>query len=91
LKRYGPLAVTELRAWLADHYTLYRMWQAQPVLEWLTSEKPTREELRLIRATTVLEIIGTPQALQTLQALAGGDADALLTQEAKAALGRLSP
>jgi hypothetical protein len=37
----------------------------------------------------VLEQIGTPQARQLLQILAGGEADALPTKEAKAAVERL--
>jgi RNA polymerase sigma factor (sigma-70 family) len=44
---------------------------------------------RLSRAVEVLEYIATPGARQLLTELAGGDPQARLTKEAKAALGRL--
>jgi hypothetical protein len=47
------------------------------------------EDLRRVRAIGVLEAIGTPEARRVLTTLADGDPTALLTREAKAALGRL--
>jgi hypothetical protein len=50
----------------------------------------TRSELaRGVRAVAVLEDIGTQQARRLLMALAGGEPEARLTQEARAALKRL--
>jgi WD40 repeat protein len=50
----------------------------------------TPERLRGIRAVEALEQIGTPAACQLLKALARGEQEARLTQEAKASLGRLA-
>jgi hypothetical protein len=49
------------------------------------------DRLREARAVMVLEVRGTPEARQLLQRLAGGLPEARLTQEAKAALTRLTP
>jgi WD40 repeat protein len=46
------------------------------------------DRLRDFRAVEVLELIGTPQARQVLQALAGGAPDALVTTSAQAVLKR---
>jgi WD40 repeat protein len=46
--------------------------------------------LRAVRAVAVLEDVGTAEARRILDALAGGETEATLTREAKAALGRLS-
>jgi hypothetical protein len=48
------------------------------------------EDLQALRATVVLERIGSPEARQVLQALAGGAPEARLTREAKASLVRLA-
>jgi hypothetical protein len=47
------------------------------------------EHLRLVRGLEVLEFSGTPEAKQALQRLAQGAPGATLTEEAKAALGRM--
>jgi hypothetical protein len=48
------------------------------------------EWLRAIRAVAVLEHIGTPEAHELLQSLAGGTPESRLTREAKASLQRLA-
>ncbi|HEV3260521.1 MAG TPA: WD40 repeat domain-containing protein [Gemmataceae bacterium] len=48
------------------------------------------DHLREARAVRVLEHLASPQARRVLQALAKGTPDARLTQDAKAALGRLA-
>ena len=45
--------------------------------------------VRAVRAVTVLEHLGTPEAQQILQAIAGGEVDALPTMAAQEALKRL--
>jgi hypothetical protein len=50
---------------------------------------PSGEVLRHLRAVEVLERIGTPEARQVLQRLAGGLPTARLTREANAAIDRL--
>jgi hypothetical protein len=53
-------------------------------------ERPlSGESLREVRAVAVLERVGTSEAVGLLRELAGGDAAARLTDEAKASLGRL--
>jgi hypothetical protein len=47
------------------------------------------EWVRPLRAFEVLERIGSAEARQLLEKLASGDAEARLTREAKAAVGRL--
>jgi hypothetical protein len=51
---------------------------------------PPMTWVRAVRAIAILEFIGTPEAKQVLENLAGGEPDALPTQQAKAALERLS-
>jgi hypothetical protein len=55
----------------------------------LRSTEPAGERLRTLRALQVVELMGTPEARQFLEALAKGEADAWLTGEARAALQRL--
>jgi hypothetical protein len=59
------------------------------ILRKLTYAVPTAEELRAIRAVEAVERIGTAEAVRLLEAWASGAAGVRLTEEAKAALGRL--
>jgi WD40 repeat protein len=56
----------------------------------LDAAVPTPEQLRAIRATAVLERIGTAEARELLREWAAGAAGARLTHEAKASLERMS-
>ena len=51
----------------------------------------TSDDLRQLRAVDVLERIGTPGARGVLRSLAGGRADASLTEEARSSLRRMGP
>ncbi|HMC90680.1 MAG TPA: hypothetical protein VKI17_14080 [Gemmataceae bacterium] len=55
-----------------------------------TTEVPSGDSLRAMRAVEVLEHIGSPEAKQILEALAQGATEARLTQEARASLERLA-
>jgi hypothetical protein len=50
---------------------------------------PPAQWVRAVRTVTVLEHLGTPEAVQLLQAIAAGEADAMPTTAARAALDRL--
>jgi hypothetical protein len=54
-------------------------------------QRPSSEGLRQARAVQALERLGSPEARRLLRTLADGEADAFLTQEARAALARLRP
>jgi hypothetical protein len=56
-----------------------------------TTWSPSPEGLRRLRALEVLERAGTAKAREVLAIVAGGAPEARFTQEAKAALSRLSP
>jgi RNA polymerase sigma factor (sigma-70 family) len=56
----------------------------------LDGEALKAARLRALRATEALERDGGPAARELLQSLAKGDADAFLTRQAKASLGRLA-
>src|SRR5262249_49342398 len=51
---------------------------------------PSMYWVRAVRTIALLEHLGTPEAKQLLDNLASGEADALPTEQAKAALGRLN-
>jgi dipeptidyl aminopeptidase/acylaminoacyl peptidase len=63
----------------------------EKLLERLDSTTIPPEELLAIRAVEVLERVGSAEAKEVLRGLAKGHESARLTQEAKAALGRISP
>jgi WD40 repeat protein len=66
--------------------------EARRRLERLVDEQrtPSEDLLRGLRAVRVLELAGTGQAREVLRILGSGDADATVTQEAKASLRRLA-
>jgi RNA polymerase sigma factor (sigma-70 family) len=74
-----------LRKALSDRPSLEKRKRIERVLDRLE-----RERVTLGRVLEVLESAQTPESRQLLETLAAGDPDAWLTQEAKAALTRLS-
>jgi WD40 repeat protein len=85
LEGLGDAAVAALRQALEKPLEVKR--RADQLLEKLNQRVP--EELRALRAVDVLEQIGTPEARAMLRTLAGGAAEARLTQEVRASLQRL--
>jgi RNA polymerase sigma factor (sigma-70 family) len=91
LRELGEGAAPVLREALKDNPSPQRRRRVEAVLEALdTSGLLTGESLRGARAVQVLERIGSPEARQALERVAGGVESARLTQEAKAALERLA-
>ncbi len=89
LEQLVDAAAPALRKKLTERPTLEVRRRIQQILAKLEPSAST-ERLRVLRAIQVLEYIGTPEARKYLETLAGGLADARLTQEAKAALARLT-
>jgi RNA polymerase sigma factor (sigma-70 family) len=88
LEKLGLAAESALRQALAGSLSLEARKRAAAVLE--TLEKVHRpERFRAVRAIQVLELIGTPEARRVLAVLARGQPRAQLTEQARAALGRL--
>jgi hypothetical protein len=91
LLRAGSAAEMELRRTLQAKPTLETELRVQKLLNILPFQPPSPEEIRQSRAIVVLGRIGTEQARRHLETLAGGEPDALLTQEAQSCLRHLSP
>jgi HEAT repeat protein len=90
LRDLGDGAVPALREALEGNPSAQRRRRVEAVLEALdTSGLLAGEPLRGARAVQILERVGSPEARQALERLAGGVAPSRLTQEAKAALERL--
>jgi WD40 repeat protein len=89
LAKLGDLAEPALRQTLANNPSLELRRRVQTVLERLRGPVTQPRMLQSLRAVTVLEDIGTPQARLLLEELAKGAPEARLTREAKASLRRL--
>lgn len=91
LEKLGRLAEPALRKALTTKQpSLELRRRMDRLLEKLDAPTNSPDLLRSLRALEVLEQIGTPQARQIIEALAKGQADDELTQQAQAALERLS-
>jgi hypothetical protein len=90
LERLGEVAEPALRQAAEHPGSLEVRRRAENLLRKLEARGLTSEHLRGVRAVSVLERIGTPEARQVLTALAAGAPGARLTEEAKRALGRLA-
>jgi hypothetical protein len=89
LEELAELAQPALEQQLAAKPSLEMRKRLEALLSKLDGPVTRPEMLRGLRAVEVLERLGTPEALQVLQALAQGAPAAWLTQDAHAALRRL--
>jgi hypothetical protein len=90
LEAFGELAEPALRRGLGGKPSLECRRRLEVLLGKVESAVPSPAQLRVLRAAAVLEWIGTAQARQLLQALAKGAPETRQTQEARAALDRLT-
>jgi hypothetical protein len=90
LQKLGELAVPALRRALGKQPSLEARRRLETLLQRAESRALTAEQLRTVRAVEILEHIGSAAARAVLQALAGGAERARLTEEAKAAVERLT-
>jgi RNA polymerase sigma factor (sigma-70 family) len=89
LERLGEAAEPGLRKALDGKPSAEVRRQVTVLLEQLVEKELKGERLRSLRALEVLELAGTTEARQLLEALAKGEPGARLTREASAALQRL--
>jgi hypothetical protein len=89
LQRLGDDAGPAMRKALAEKPSAEQRRRLKELLR-QASTAGNGERLRELRAVEVLENVGTAEAREALETLAGGGADARLTLEAKASLRRLA-
>jgi RNA polymerase sigma factor (sigma-70 family) len=90
LQALGELALPALKKLLADKPPLDVVRRVESIIEGIEMVALTPEEARELRAIEALERAATPEARQLLESLAGGAPEVRLTQEAKAAMERLT-
>jgi WD40 repeat protein len=89
LVRLGTDAIPALRTAIEARPSLELRRRAEALLARVEPLPRRPDQLRAVRAAQVLEQVGTAEARAVLRELARGGADAGLTVEARAALGRL--
>jgi WD40 repeat protein len=90
LQELGEAAEPALRKAYRDPPSEEVRRRAEELLTKVAAPVPSAGQLRLLRALTVLEVVGTPEARRLLESLADGEPDARLTQEARTVLERLA-
>jgi RNA polymerase sigma factor (sigma-70 family) len=90
LEALAEFAAPALRKTLAGKPSLEVRRRLKALVHRLEGASLSAETVRHIRAVEALEAIGNPQARRLLDRLAAGPAEMRLTQEAKAAAGRLA-
>ena len=90
LEKIGGLAEPRLSQALAKQPSMEMRHRILALQEKLRQQGPPGPRLRVLRAVTVLEWIGTPEAQQILKILATGVPEAPETSDARTALERLS-
>jgi hypothetical protein len=89
LEKLAHLARPALEKRLAAKPTLEVRKRIEGLLAKLDGPVTRPDELRGLRAVEVLERIGSPEAKQVLEVIAAGAPGALVTEDARAAVGRL--
>jgi hypothetical protein len=89
LGELGEVARPALHRALASDLSVEARQRVERLLEGKDDQDLSAATLRAVRAVTVLEQSGTPEAREVLRALAAGAPEARLTREAAAAFGRL--
>jgi hypothetical protein len=90
LAELGHFAEPSLKKVLDRQPSLETRKRVEELLRKLEEAGPSPEELRVLRAVEVLEMIGTPEAKGVLESLAKGAEEAELTRQAQASLRRLA-
>ncbi|MFL5339594.1 MAG: WD40 repeat domain-containing protein [Gemmataceae bacterium] len=90
LEELGVLAAPSLREALAGGPTAEARQLARRLLEGLVHRPLPAEQVRLVRVVEMLELAGTPEAVNLLRKLSGGAAEAAPTVAAQSALDRLN-
>ncbi len=89
LELVGGAVEQELKKALADNPSVEKKKRLGELLDKLQTSGIKPELVRPLRAIEVLERLGTTEARQVLETLAGGAPEARLTREAKTALARV--
>jgi WD40 repeat protein len=90
LEELGELAEPALRKALAGTPSLDLRQRLERLLDNLSGPVHLAGQVRDLRAVELLELLGSPEARQLLQVLAGGAPEARLTREARSAVRRLT-
>ncbi len=90
LLKSGEQVAPALQRVLASRPTIETRKRVEELLDKLTGGTLSSEQLRQVRAVEALERMGTQEARDYLQKLAGGAAGALMTRQAQAAVERLA-
>jgi len=89
LEQLAELAAAALQQALGDNASAESRARLGGLLEKVSDAARTPEQLRVLRAVEVLELIGNTEARGVLKALAGGAPASIQTQAAQRALERL--
>jgi hypothetical protein len=90
LQKLGEIALPALKKLLEEKPPLDVARRVEAILRELDTAALTPEQVRDLRAVEALEHAGTAEARQVLEVLARGAPEGRLTQDARAALGRLA-
>jgi RNA polymerase sigma factor (sigma-70 family) len=92
LEKLGDAALPACRKALTANLGAEARRRLQAIVDRRADQRknPSGDDLRIIRALELLELVGNPQACEILESLARGLPRAALTDEAKASLARLA-